>query len=271
MTPAVTTSYTVTTVQDANGCEVAVSGTATVTVNPLPTLFTVSPTNLAICAGDDATIALDGSQVGTDYEIYVEGVPTGVTVAGTGAAISLALPSGSFADGETLTVQADNANCSAFMNGSSTIDINTIQVFNMSPAALAVCSGEDATISLDGSENGVTYTLLSNGVATGVTANGNGAPINLTLTDGSFTTNDVLTVSATRGTCQEDMNGSSTVTINTVTASTPGLRQRSLTVITPPYQDWPLTEAEHIRTPGRRWASWPDRRKPVSRILPRPI
>ena len=219
VSPASTTVYTVATVQDANGCEVVVNGSATVTINPLPTVFNSSPANLSTCPGDDATINLDGSQVGTDYELYLEGIATGVTVPGTGASISLTLNDGAFANGEVLTIRADNGNCSSFMNGSSTIDINTIQVFNLSPAALDVCSGEDAAVSLDGSENGVTYTLLTNGIATGVTANGTGAPISLTLTDGSFATNDVLTVSATRGSCREDMNGSSTITINTLTAN----------------------------------------------------
>lgn len=219
VSPTSTTSYTVATVQDANGCEVAVSGSANVTVNPRPTPFNVSPSTLSVCPGDDATLALDGSQSGVTYEIYNNGVATGQTVSGNGTPISLTLSSGSLVSNDVLTVQADNGACVSPMIGSSTVIISSITPFGItSPASVTACSGDAVTISLGGSETGVTYELLKDGVGTGQFVNGTGSAIDFTTTVASSDNGRALSVIGRRSTCERAMNGSTTTTVSNLTA-----------------------------------------------------
>ena len=199
------------------------SSVATVSyvVNPRPTAFNVGPNPLALCPEDDATITLDGSQSGVTYEIYNNAAPTGQTVSGTGAPISLTLTNGSFANNDVLTVQANNGNCIAPMTGSTTVSINTISTFGItSPASITACSGETVTISLGGSENGVTYELLVAGASTGTFVNGTGAAIDFTRAVTSSDNGQALSVIGRRGSCDQLMSGSTTVSVSNLTAET---------------------------------------------------
>ena len=217
--PTSTTSYTAATVRDANNCEIAVSGSATITVNPRPTPFSAGPNPLALCPGDDATITLDGSQSGVTYEIYNNAAPTGQTVSGTGAPISLTLTNGSFANNDVLTVQANNGSCIAPMTGSATVSISTISTFGItSPASITACPGETVTISLGGSESGVTYELLVAGASTGTFVNGTGAAIDFTRAVTSSDNGQALSVIGRRGSCDQLMSGSTTVSVSNLTA-----------------------------------------------------
>ena len=193
------------------------SSVATVSyvVNPRPTAFNVGPNPLALCPEDDATITLDGSQSGVTYEIYNNAAPTGQTVSGTGAPISLTLTNGTFANNDVLTVQANNGNCIAPMTGSTTVSISTISTFGItSPASITACPGETVTISLGGSESGVTYELLVAGASTGTLVNGTGAAIDFTRAVASSDNGQALSVIGRRGSCDQLMSGSTTVSVS---------------------------------------------------------
>ncbi|MEO1053750.1 MAG: Calx-beta domain-containing protein [Bacteroidota bacterium] len=179
----------------------------------VPNITTTSPQ--VVCSADDVTINLDGSEVGVTYEILVNGAGSGVTTVGTGAPIGITITAGNFGNNDVLTVKADNGISTALVNGSITIDINNPAVQNITtPDPLVVCSVDDVTIDLDGSELGVTYEILVNGATSGFTAAGTGAPISLTITDGNFGDGDVLTVEGDNGQCQTIMNGSVTINFN---------------------------------------------------------
>lgn len=199
------------------------SSVATVSyvVNSQPTPFNLSPNPLALCPGDDATVSLNGSQVGVTYEIYLDNSPLSspVTVAGTGSAINLTLLSGNFADGQVITVRADNGNCLSPMTGSSTVTISSISAFGItSPASVTACAGDAVTISLGGSESGVTYELLKDGVGTGQFTNGTGSAIDFITTVASSDNGRALSVIGRRSTCERAMNGSTTTTVSNLTA-----------------------------------------------------
>ena len=222
VTPTATTSYTVATLRDFNGCEVAVSGSADVTLHPLPTAFDVSPSHLAICSTDAATVNLDGSQSGVTYEMYLDGTATGQTTAGTGAPLMLTLPGGSFTNGQVISVHAVNNTtlCEAPMSGSSTIDISTIQAYGIaSPGSTAACDGDVVTVDLADSEVGVTYELLRNGVGTGVLVNGTGAAISFDRAVTGADDGQPLSVIGRRGSCEQPMTGNTTLAVNTITAN----------------------------------------------------
>ncbi len=219
VSPATNTTYTVPTVQDANGCEVTVTGTATVTVNPRPALSSIDPTNVDVCAGDPAVIRLDGSENGVSYALISSGT-TVATLPGDGLPLNFNLAAGSFTDGQTYTIEADNGSCVTPMNGTATVTINTIQTHAItSPAVLAACDGETVTVNLADSDIGVSYELLLDGNPTGVLVNGTGAGISFNLTVTNANNGQPLTIVGRRGGCEQTMTGATTLSVDGPTAS----------------------------------------------------
>ena len=122
VSPTATTSYTVTGTA-TNGC----TGTATavVTVNPLPTTYSV--TGGGLNCGSGSAVGLSGSQTGVRYQLFDGGSATGSPVNGNGSAINF----GNQTALGTYTVTATNisTNCSAVMSGNATITAGSAPVF----------------------------------------------------------------------------------------------------------------------------------------------
>ncbi|MBI5218889.1 MAG: gliding motility-associated C-terminal domain-containing protein [Bacteroidia bacterium] len=145
VSPVVTTIYTVTVNDGFNN----VTSSVTVTVNPIPTAYSVTGGGSYCSGGSGAAVGLNSSETGVNYQLQINGVNSGSPVAGTGSAISF----GNQIAAGNYTVTATNATtgCQNTMTGSVTITINT------NPSANA---GTDVTI-----PNGTSTTL--NGSATG--------------------------------------------------------------------------------------------------------
>ncbi|MFN7325318.1 MAG: beta strand repeat-containing protein, partial [Chitinophagales bacterium] len=114
--PSATTIYTVT-VTNANGCSTTTS--RTITVNPLPTLFSLTGGG-AVCATDNAgvVVGLSGSQLGVNYQLQVNAANVGAPVSGTGSALSF----GAQLAAGTYTVVATSASgCTSVMTGSVSV------------------------------------------------------------------------------------------------------------------------------------------------------
>ncbi len=210
--PTVSTTFTVE-VTDGNG------DTATddivVDVTPLPQPFAIT-NPIVVCSGANATLELSGSETGVSYQLVRGG--TAVTAlpptAGTGVALSINIPQTEVSGGDVWTVEATRGGCIRTMTGSGTIQINDPSVYNITTAAnLTVCRGEDVTIDLDGSDNGVDYQLILNNTTTVATRLGDGNPFTFTLTDGNFGDGDTYTVVANNGSCSVDMGGSVTISL----------------------------------------------------------
>jgi len=78
-----------------------------------------------------------------------------------------------------------------------------------------VCQGTNATILLGGSEIGVDYDVLVNGVFSGVSVPGTGAPLNISVPAGLFLNGQTLIVRARLGSCTSlVMTGFITMTVN---------------------------------------------------------
>jgi polygalacturonase len=97
----------------------ATSGGAVLTVNPSPSTFNVTGGGSYCVASGGVTVGLDGSESSADYQLELNGNPTGALVAGTGSALSF---SNQTAVG-TYTVVASNvtSRCTATMNGSASV------------------------------------------------------------------------------------------------------------------------------------------------------
>ena len=94
--------------------------TATVLVNPTPAVFAVTGGGL-VCTTDNIGVAigLGGSQTNVNYQLRLNGNPTGAPVAGTGAAISF----GTHLTAGTYTVVATHTQggCTSVMSGIASV------------------------------------------------------------------------------------------------------------------------------------------------------
>ncbi len=204
VSPGATTLYNVV-VNDGYNTAMA---TVSVVVNPLPAQFSVTGGGYYCSPGIGVPVGIGGSQTNTQYQLFQGGVALGPPVAGTGNPISF----GNLTSGSVYTVVATNmiTGCVNTMSGSATVVVNPpLTIYKIDPTGQQ-CPG--TIIRLNGSDLGVNYYLLLNGVAvdsipgTGVVGFLDFGP---RTANGTYT---VLAVDMTTG-CQAIMNGSTFISI----------------------------------------------------------
>ena len=165
----ITGTYTVIAIGGATTCQAVMTGSTQIMA--LPAAFNITPAGL-ICA--TAVVGLDGSETGVNYTLYKNNITTGITVAGTGSALSFGTQTfGNY------TVKAVNqvSLCSIFMTG--TLLISTPPQVNAGSDAI-ICA--DQTIALNAT---VTFGSTTTWSTTG---------------DGTFDNTSILTAIYTPGT-----------------------------------------------------------------------
>ena len=211
-------TYTVLATNPTTTCTVNMSGSTTVTINPLPVAYTVidSPTSGAYCLGGTGVkVSLNNSQLGVNYQLYNGATPVGSPVAGTGVAISFGFQTtvGSY------TVVGTNATTACVNNMFGSISISNLPL----PAVFTVtggggyCAGAAGVpVGLASSSAGVNYQLYNGTTLIGA-ASGTGSAISF----GNMTAAGSYTVVATNisTSCTSNMSGSTTVTINPLPAA----------------------------------------------------
>jgi hypothetical protein len=213
VSPATTTTYTITAVSDAN-CTGTFSGSAVITVNQKPTA-TISG-NATICNGSSTTIsvALTGTQPWTIT--YTDGT-TPVTV--SGITTSPYTFSVSPATTTTYTITAVNdANCTGTFSGTAVVTINPKPTATISGDATLCAGGTAALITFTGA-NGTapytfTYTLNGGSSTTITTISGNSVTLPASTTAGTYIYNLVSVADA--NSCSQLQSGTATVTVDTI-------------------------------------------------------
>jgi hypothetical protein len=173
-------TYTVSASNPVTGCTSNMSGSAVITVNPLPTIYTVSGTGNSCAGGSGVALTLSGSQAGTSYQLYnSSGIATGGAVLGTGIGT---LSLGSITTAGTYTVVATSiAGCSSNMTGSATVTINPLPiVYNVTSSGGYCTGGTGIPVHLDGFDFGAqtvagVYTILAVNPTTGCSVNMTGS------------------------------------------------------------------------------------------------
>ncbi|MTK53694.1 DUF11 domain-containing protein [Paludibacter sp.] len=121
-----TFTYTLVSVKDASSttCSNTASGSAVITVNAIPTAYSVTGGGSYCSGGSGVSIGLSGSQSGVNYQLQLNGANSGASVAGTGSAISF----GNQISAGTYTVTATNTTtgCLTGMTGSIALAINSL-------------------------------------------------------------------------------------------------------------------------------------------------
>jgi uncharacterized protein YjdB len=155
-----------------SGCMSTMAGSATISVYPLPVVYTVTGGGSYCAGGAGMHIYLTFSDVSTTYRLYLGGVAIGGTLLGIGAALDFGLQTAA----GTYTVAATDAvtGCMDNMSGPVTITIDPVPA-SISGAS-SVCIGgttafSDATLGGTWSSSSSNAVIGSTtGIATGVSA-----------------------------------------------------------------------------------------------------
>ena len=203
-------SYTVVGTNPSAGCTSTMTGSVNVTINAIPTAFTLTGGGSFCTGGSGILIGLSGSQSGISYSLLLNGNNSGLTVNGSGIAISF----GNISTAGTYSVVATNNTngCTRTMNNTVNVSINPNPVVQAVTGGGNYClNGIGLPVGLDASENGIQYQLKLNNSNQGLPVNGN----NGILSFGNQTNPGDYTVLATNtGTgCTSSMNNFVTVNI----------------------------------------------------------
>ena len=203
--------YSVNAINATTGCTAAMAGTVTITINALPTVFSVTGGGNYCAGGTGVLVGLSGSASGVNYQLFNSGSPVGSPVAGTGSAISFGLQTSA----GTYTAVAVNSSttCTSNMSGSVSIIINPLPVVYTVTGGGGYCAGGTGThVGLSASNSGINYQLMSGGSPVGSAIPGTGSALDF----GLITTAGTYTVIASNPstTCSTTMGGSAVVNIS---------------------------------------------------------
>ena len=222
-TPALTTTTTTyglvsVTSSGTPVCSQIVSGSAIVTVNPLPTA-SISGT-ATICSGATATIIFSGTPDATVTYTVNGGINQTIPLdsSGTASVITPALTATTTYALVDVTTSGTPV-CSQTLSGSAIITVNPLPTATIS-GATTICLGATASITLSGIGGTAPYTFIytiNNIVQTPVISNSSGVyqlsvPTNVV---GVFTYKLVSVQDSSASTCSQLQTGAVIVTINT--------------------------------------------------------
>ena len=215
--PSSTTTYNVLAIITANNCSVELTDKPTVTVNPNPDAgLTVSDD--VICLGETATITISGSQAGVSYQLRLESNDNnvGAPVVGNGGAVSFSVTPSTTT---TYNVFATNSttSCTAELTDKPTVTVNPNPSNALAVSDDVICEGEMGTITVSGTEIGVSYQLRleSDDSNVGSSIAGNGGAINFNVMPSSTTQYNILATIGTTG-CAVELANKPTVTVNPI-------------------------------------------------------
>lgn len=205
---SVNESGTYTVIGDKNGCTNIMTGSANLTVNPMPQVFNVTGTATICSASNGTPIGLSGSQVGAAYQLYLNNTASGTPVQGTGSAINFGMKTvaGTYTVKATMTATS----CNIDMNGNAIITVtNNPIAYNLTGGGEICNDGRGLMVSVANSEQGVIYNLFRNSLPFGTPVIGTGSAINF----GYINTSGTYTVVADRNGCTTNMTGSVNIII----------------------------------------------------------
>ena len=210
ISPTITTVYTVTGT-DVDGCEA--STTYTINVDPLPTAYNVTGGG-TYCSGDPGLpINIFDTDLGVTYELYLNGLTTGLTLPGTGNLITFVNQT---APGIYTVIGTDDVtSCENTMTGSQTISISPTSVGGFVSGGTTICSGATSGALTLAGETGTIQGWQYSTVA----VPGPGDWINIASIANPYTSGALIATTHFRavvrsGVCPDAYSASTTVTVN---------------------------------------------------------
>jgi hypothetical protein len=202
--------YTIVGRNTASGCRTTMSSSSAITVNPLPTAYTVTGGGDYCSGGTGVAVGLSNSTPGIQYQLY-NGGAIGAPVMGTGSALSF----GSQTIPGTYTVMARNnaTTCTDNMSGSAVVNINSLPtVFTVTGGGPYCAGAGGSSVGLSGSQLGINYQLYAGVTPVGAAIAGTGHALDFGL-QAAIANYTVRAVNVAT-TCTNNMAGSVNVTIN---------------------------------------------------------
>ena len=116
------------------------TGSAVVNLSPLPTVYNMGGGGGYCAGGTGSLIALSGSTVGVNYQLYLGATPVGIPMPGTGFALNYGLHTvtGIY----TIVATSTSTGCSSTMAGSDTISLNPLPVAYTVTGGGGYCAGD---------------------------------------------------------------------------------------------------------------------------------
>ncbi len=214
-----TFTYNLVSVSSAMTCSQNQTGSAIITINPLPTA-TISGTTTICQNGTAPTITFTGANGTAPYTFTynINGGANQTVSSGAGTTATVTAPTGTAGTFTYNLVSVTSAmGCSQNQTGSAVITVNSLPTATIS-GTTAVCQNAAApTITFTGANGTAPYTFTYNinGGANQTVSSGAGSTATVTAptgATGTFTYNLVSVSSAT--TCSQNQTGSATITVN---------------------------------------------------------
>jgi gliding motility-associated-like protein len=220
-----TFTYNLVSVTSAMGCSQNQTGSAVITVNPLPTA-TIAGTTSVCQNGTAPTITFTGANGTAPYTFTytINGGVNQTVSSGAGATATVTAPtatSGTFT--YNLISVTSAMGCSQNQTGTTTITVNPLPTATIA-GTTTICQNATApTITFTGANGTAPYTFTYNinGSANQTVSSGAGSTATVTAptaTSGTFTYNLVSVLSATS--CSQNQTGSAVVTVNPLPTAT---------------------------------------------------
>ena len=205
-------TYTVVATDTLTHCTNNMTGSATVTILPLPVAYTLTGGGSYCAGGAGLPVGLSASQIGVNYQLMDDTGAVGAPHVGIGAALSF----GTFTAADTFTIVAVNTatSCVNNMSGRSVIVIDPLPVVYNVTGGGSYCPGAlGEHVGLDSSDTTIAYRLY-NGTAAVATMAGTGSALDF----GLETAVGTYTIGATNtGTgCRSTMTGSADVEVTVI-------------------------------------------------------
>ncbi len=204
--------YTVVATRTSSGCTSTMTGSVLISINPLPSIHTVTGGGAYCPGGTGRVIGVDTGSTGINYQLYLSGAPVGSSVAGTtGVPVTFGLQTGI----GTYTVKAVNptTTCSSNMTGTAVVSNYALPTaFTITGGGGYCTGGTGSDVQLSGSVSGVNYQLYVGASTSGLPMSGTGSPLDF----GNKTALGTYTVIATSMLtgCSNNMTSSVTVSLN---------------------------------------------------------
>jgi len=205
-----TGTYTVIATNPSTGCSNNMNSSAVIGINPLPVAQTVMGGGPYCAGGTGSDVALGNSSAGVNYTLVYSGTPSGLIMAGTGAALDFGSQTG--AGTYTVVAQDTTTMCSGNMAGSAVVTITPQPAVETITGGGAYCAGGSGeAVHMSGSNSGIRYQLLNGALAVGGLVTGTGGSINFGLETAAGT---YTVIASPGGLCQTTMSGSAMITVS---------------------------------------------------------
>ncbi len=171
-----------------------------------------------ICVGEQATITIDNSELGVEYQLRLDAddLPVGVPVAGDGGTISFTVTPINTA---TYNILATNttSGCFAELTDKPVVTVNPLPDDGLTVLGSATCPGDAGTVTVEGSVTGVDYQLRleSDNSNVGSPLSGTGGTITFDVNPLNTTAYNILAIDVSTG-CSVALLNTATVIVEDI-------------------------------------------------------